>query len=47
MCSSIKKQKYKAVCVNDTNPDLDFEKEQKKLIEAFEAILPEKSSFEL
>ncbi|MBQ8833645.1 MAG: Stealth CR1 domain-containing protein [Oscillospiraceae bacterium] len=46
MISAIKKQKYKAICINDSDPNLDFEKYQKELIEAFETILPEKSSFE-
>lgn len=46
MIPAIKSQKYKAVCVNDCDPNLDFEKCQKELIEAFEAILPEKCSFE-
>lgn len=47
MYDSIKKQRYKTVCVNDTDPNVDFETERLKLIEAFESILPEKSSFEL
>lgn len=46
MITAIKRQKYKMICLNDSNPDLDFEKYQKELIEAFETILPEKSSFE-
>ena len=47
MIDAIKKRKYKAICLNDSDPDLDFEKYQKELIEAFETILPEKSGFEL
>jgi len=47
MYDSIKKQRYKTVCVNDTDPNVDFETERLKLIEAFGSILPEKSSFEL
>ena len=46
MIPAIKSQKYKAVCVNDCDPTLDFEKCQAELIEAFESILPEKCSFE-
>lgn len=44
--SSIINKKYKVLCINDSNPDIDFESTQKKLIESFEYILPEKSSFE-
>lgn len=47
MIDAIKKQEYKAICVNDSNPDLDFEHYQKALTEAFEMILSEKCSFEL
>lgn len=42
---SIRKQKYKVVCLNDTE-DLDYEKIQKQAVAAFESILPNKSSFE-
>ena len=38
--------KYGVICLNDSDPDLDFERHQKELIEAFEAILPDKCSFE-
>jgi len=47
IASSIKSGKFKVVCLNDSNPDIDFEEEQAKMIEAFESILPEKCSFEL
>ena len=47
MIKDLRNQKFKAVCLNDCNPDLDFEYYQKELQKAFEAILPEKSSFEL
>lgn len=43
---AIRRQKYKEVCINDSDPDLDFEAIQKKLKNAFEAILPEMCSFE-
>jgi hypothetical protein len=42
----IVEQRYKMVCLNDSNPNLDFEAHKKELIEAFEQILPEKSGFE-
>ena len=46
MVDAIKKKKYKAICLNDSDPNLDFCLYQRELVEAFEAILPEKSSFE-
>ena len=42
----IKSQKNHIVCLNDTDDSCNFEKDKKILIEAFEEILPEKSSFE-
>lgn len=44
--AAIKTQKYKMVCLNDSNPDLDFDVYQKKLSAVFESILPEKSEYE-
>lgn len=43
---AIEKKKYNVICVNDSNINIDFEKTQKELINVFEKILPEKSSFE-
>lgn len=43
----IETQKYKAVCLNDSESDLDFEKWQAELVAAFEDILPDKCSFEV
>lgn len=43
----IKKQKGKIVCLNDTESENNFEEHKKLIIDAFESILPEKSSFEL
>ena len=43
----IRKQKMKMICVNDMVLNTDFEIKKQQLIEAFEKILPEKSSFEL
>lgn len=40
-------QKGKVVCLNDTEHETEFELHKKMIIEAFEKILPEKSSFEL
>ncbi len=42
----IRRQKGKMVCCNDVRDGLDFEAEKRKLVEAFELILPEKSQFE-
>lgn len=38
---------YKVICLNDSNPNLDFEKNQAELVAAFEEILPDKCSFEM
>lgn len=43
---TIKRQSYTSVCLNDSSEDVDFKETKKKLIEAFEQILPEKSSYE-
>jgi hypothetical protein len=47
--SAIREQAYKVVCLNDNDKDpiRDFIKEKELIKEAFEHILPEKSSFEL
>lgn len=43
---AIKKQKYKMICLNDVDVNIDFEKAKQEINEAFHAILPNKSSFE-
>lgn len=43
----IKKQSYKMMCLNDEFTADNFEEESQKLINAFECILPDKSSFEV
>lgn len=43
---AVKKAKYKLTCINDTPKTTEFENKKIRLIEAFECILPEKSSFE-
>jgi hypothetical protein len=40
-------QKKKLICLNDTSVKMDFENNKKKIISAFERILPNKCSFEL
>ena len=47
LISSIKKKKYKIICVNDANMDIDFEKSISEINAAFEYIFKEKSSFEI
>ena len=43
----LKHQKGKTVCLNDSEEEKDFELHKKQLIDEFEKIVPEKSSFEL
>ena len=44
----IKNQKYRMICINDGYASEDtFNKSKNRINEAFESILPEKSSFEL
>ena len=38
--------KYKLVCLNDGDENVDFENEKKRLIKAFQSKFPQKSSFE-
>lgn len=49
ICGVITSQKYRMICLNDVNEPCDrnqFEKVKKQINEAFDFILPEKSSFE-
>ena len=43
----IRKQKGKVVCINDNENEVDFELHKQMIVDAFEELLPEKSSFEL
>lgn len=43
----IRCKKVPMVCLNDSDPDIDFESLKKRVIDAFECILPQKSSFEV
>lgn len=47
LCAEITGQKHDMVCLNDGETPVDFEGLRDRLIQAFETILPEKSSFEL
>ena len=40
-------RKKRMICINDTCTQEEFEEAKPKVIECFEHILPEKSSFEL
>lgn len=44
--SAIKKRKYKIICINDANINVDFEKAKTEINSAFESIFKKKSSFE-
>ena len=44
---AIRTQKYKLICINDANIDVDFEKAKKEINNAFKTIYKEKSSFEI
>ena len=43
----IRNQKGKVICLNDSEDETEFEEHKQQIIEAFEAILHEKSLFEL
>lgn len=45
-CKLIETQKYKIICLNDSDTENNFEETKQKIINSFEKILPEKSSFE-
>ena len=47
VANEIMNQKYKQICLNDVDSNIDFEKMKKEINDAFESILPEKSSFEI
>lgn len=44
--NAINKQKYKVLCINDSDETIDFEETKRNLCQCFDEILPEKSSFE-
>lgn len=44
--STIKNRRYKIICINDSNIDVDFEKTKIEINDAFSYIFKEKSSFE-
>lgn len=46
MLKDIAAQKHRMICINDTAETFDFETKKQGVINAFEKLLPEKSSFE-
>ena len=46
VCLEIKKQKYKTICLNDVYVN-NFDETKKKINDALNSILPEKSAYEL
>ncbi|MBO5909113.1 MAG: Stealth CR1 domain-containing protein [Clostridia bacterium] len=46
LCRDIPSKKYKMLCINDTSNTVDFDAKVIKVKEAFDKLLPEKSSFE-
>ena len=46
ICNAIKNQRYEAICINDSDVNIDFESTKKRIADAFEFILPKRSSFE-
>lgn len=47
MCSIVEGQTHDFICINDPDGDVDVEGLSQRLKQAFETILPEKSSFEI
>ncbi|MEG1611904.1 MAG: Stealth CR1 domain-containing protein [Alistipes sp.] len=47
ICRDIRSQQYRMICMNDSTEISDFETLSRRLCEAFNTILPEKSSYEL
>ena len=46
ICETIRKQSHDMICINDPDEPTDFESTANKIQEAFERILPDKSSYE-
>ena len=46
-CNAVRTGKYKITCINDTNNTINFEEKKQRILESFEQLLPEKSSFEI
>lgn len=46
ICAAITGQKYRAICLNDSKTDIDFDTLQHRLMETFEKQFPDPSAFE-
>ena len=46
LCTAIRTQRYRMICVNDTPRTPDFDKTKQQVNECFEMILPQRSAFE-
>lgn len=46
LLEAIRKQRYSAICINDSDPEIDYKSTKKLLIQAFEEILSKPSAFE-
>lgn len=47
ICNALAGQKYRAVCLNDSKTDIDFDTLQPKLAQTFDKLFPNPSSFEI
>ena len=47
MCRDIEQQRWRMICLNDSEHISDFDRQCQRLCKAFERILPEKSSYEI
>lgn len=47
LLKTIRKQRADIICINDVNRKIDFDRAKGEIIDAFEAILPEMSSYEV
>ena len=46
LLKAIRQQRYTTICINDSDPGIDYENTKKLLIQAFEEIFPKSSAFE-
>lgn len=47
ICRDIERQRWRMICLNDSEHISDFDRQCQRLCDAFERILPEKSSYEI
>lgn len=47
LCAAIRQKRYNLICINDTDQTTDFEKKKADVAAAFDAVLSNKSGFEL